>query len=71
MVDMNFSGKTLVTFLSWNLYSSRIVVLISVQYLDVKCVDPTVNSPPPQTTRGRPPPGKSNGDIANGSQLLC
>lgn len=75
MVDMNFSGKTLVTFLSWNLYSSRIVVLISVQYLDVKCVDPTVNSqsptPPPPTTRGRPPPGKSNGDIANGSQLLC
>lgn len=62
MVDMNFSGKTLVTFLSWNLYLSSIVVLISVPYLDVKCVDPTVNSqsltpqpPPPPPTRGRPP----------------
>lgn len=55
MVDMNFSGKTLVTFLSWNLYSSRIVVLISVQYLDVKCVDPTVNSPPPKQPAGARP----------------
>lgn len=63
LVDMNFSETTLVIFWSWNLYSSHMVVLISLQYY-VKFVGSRVNSQ--FFTRLN-----HAVILANGNQLLC